>query len=72
MKEEEIKGLFRDILREYPDLHAQYNYDEKRHWFGICIYDDYHHMYNFVSDPDKIDFEKVRREIDKWQAAFSI
>jgi len=69
---EAIKGLFQDILRDYPDFQARYQYDEKRNWFGICIFDDQHHTFNYATETDEINLDAVRKEIDTWKEKFAV
>ena len=65
-----LKGMFRDILRDYPELHAQYQYDEKRSWFGICISDDKHHTYSYATETDQVDMKQIRKNLDAWIALY--
>ena len=67
---EELKGMFRDVLRDYPDLHAQYQYDEKRSWFRICISDAKHHTYCYATETNQIDLNQVRKQLDAWIALY--
>jgi hypothetical protein len=68
---EALKGMFRDVLRDYPELHAQYQYDEKRSWFGICISDDYHHTYSYATETDQVDLNQIRKNLDAWIKLYS-
>ncbi len=71
MNIEMLKGMFRDILRDYPELHAQYQYDQKRSWFGICISDAQHHNYCYATETEEIDMKQIRKQLDAWVALYS-
>ena len=68
---EKIKGMFLDVLKEYPELEAQYDYDEKRNWFGIIIYQNNHQIYNYSTDTDQINIDKIKIDIAQWKKSFA-
>ncbi|MBU0498019.1 MAG: hypothetical protein KKG04_08730 [Candidatus Thermoplasmatota archaeon] len=71
MNIEELKGLLQDLLRENPELNMQYDYDDKRNWFGIQISDDAHHAYTYTTDTGEIDMDKIRKELALWKKTFA-